>query len=91
MGQKILLYAMALSLPLSLGAVVWQSVRYSVLRDEVKDMIARQEEWVDNNKRVISDIAVLSSSARIEEFAKSNLMLEKKPPEDVLQVVISKE
>jgi cell division protein FtsL len=91
MGQKILLYAMALSLPLSLGAVIWQSARYSTLKNEVKALVEHQEEWIDNNKRVISDIAVLSSSARIEEFAKANLMLEKKPPEDVLQVVISKE
>jgi cell division protein FtsL len=82
---------MALSLPLALGAVIWQSARYSTLKSEVKALVERQEEWVDNNKRLISDIAVLSSSARIEELARSNLMLEKKPPEDVLQVVISKD
>jgi cell division protein FtsL len=91
MGKKILLYAMALSLPLTLGAVIWQSARYSALKNEVKALATQQEEWVDNNKRVITDIAVLSSSARIETFAKSNLALEKKPPEDVLQVIISRE
>jgi cell division protein FtsL len=82
---------MALSLPLLLTVVVWQSARYSTLKDEVKILVERQEEWIDNNKRIIRDIAVLSSSARIEEFAKSNLMLEKKRPEDVLQVIISRE
>ncbi|MDR2098065.1 MAG: cell division protein FtsL [Spirochaetaceae bacterium] len=91
MRRKILLYAMALSLPLSLGAVIWQSARYSALRDEMKILTGRQQEWIDNNKRLIRDIAVLSSSARIEEFARANLTLEKKRPEDVLQVIISKE
>jgi hypothetical protein len=91
MRQKILLYAMALSLPLTLGAAVWQSARYSALKNEVRALAERQEEWIDNNKRVISDIAVLSSSARIEEFARSNPALEKKPPEDVLQVIISRD
>lgn len=91
MGRKILLYAMALSLPLLLGVAIWQSARYSTLKEEVKILAERQEEWIDNNKRLIRDIAVLSSSARIEEFARSNLMLEKKRPEDVLQVIIHRE
>ncbi|MDR0684060.1 MAG: cell division protein FtsL [Spirochaetaceae bacterium] len=91
MGRKILLYAMALSLPLLMGAVIWQSARYSTLKKEMKILAERQEEWIDNNKRLIMDVAVLSSSARIEEFARSNLMLEKKRPEDVLQVIIHRE
>jgi cell division protein FtsL len=82
---------MALSLPLLLGVVIWQSARYSALRDEMKVLIERQEEWIDNNKRLIRDITALSSSARIEELARSTLMLEKKRPEDVLQVIIGKE
>jgi cell division protein FtsL len=82
---------MALSLPLLLGVVVWQSARYSSLKKEMNILAERQEEWIDNNKRLIMDMAILSSSARIEEFAKSNPMLEKKRPEDVLQVIIHKE
>jgi cell division protein FtsL len=57
----------------------------------MKILTGRQQEWIDNNKRLIRDIAVLSSSARIEEFARANLALEKKRPEDVLQVIIIKE
>lgn len=91
MERKIFLYAMALSLPLLMGAVIWQSTRYSALKEEMKILALRQEEWIDNNKRLIRDIAVLSSSARIEEFARSNPALEKKRPEDVLQVIIHRE
>jgi cell division protein FtsL len=79
---------MAVSLPLSLGIVIWQTARYYELKGEVNVLLERQREWIDNNKRLIRDLTALSSSARIEEFARSNLMLEKKPPEDVLQVII---
>jgi cell division protein FtsL len=82
---------MAVSLPLSLGVVIWQSARYSALKDEVSVLLERQREWIDNNKRLIRDITALSSSARIEDFARSKLMLEKKRPEDVLQVIIGRE
>jgi cell division protein FtsL len=91
MGSKFFLYFMALSISLSLGVTVWQSARYAALKREVQTLVERQEEWIENNKRLITDIAVLSSSARIEDFAKENLMLEKKEPEEVLQVIIENE
>jgi cell division protein FtsL len=90
MVRKIFLYVMALSIPLALGAVVWQSARYSGLRKEIEVLTEHQEEWVNNNKRLIADITALSSPARIDEFAKLDPELEKKPPEDVLQVIISR-
>ncbi|MDR0410078.1 MAG: cell division protein FtsL [Spirochaetaceae bacterium] len=88
MGAKFFLYLMALSIPLSFGAAVWQTARYAALKREMSILVERQEEWIDNNKRLITDIAVLSSSARIESYAKSDARLEKKDPEEVLQVVI---
>ncbi|MDR1362531.1 MAG: cell division protein FtsL [Spirochaetaceae bacterium] len=91
MSGRFFLYAMAISIPLSLGAAVWQTARYAALKQEVRILLEQQEEWIDNNKRLITDIAVLSSSARIENFAKTNLSLEKKDPEDVLQVIIENE
>jgi cell division protein FtsL len=90
MGQKIFLYVMALTIPLSLGALVWHSARYSALKAEMRILTERQEEWVDNNKQLIADITALSSPARIAEFAKLNLGLEKKAPEDVLQIIINR-
>jgi cell division protein FtsL len=91
MGSKFFLYFMALSISLSLGAAVWQSARYAALKREAQALVERQEEWIENNKRLITDIAVLSSSARIEDFAREKLGLEKKEPEEVLQVIIENE
>jgi cell division protein FtsL len=79
---------MVLSVPLALGAAAWQSARFASLQKNVDMLNEKQEELVDSNKRIITDIAVLSSSARIEKFAKTNLGLDKKRPEEVLQVRI---
>ncbi|MDR1257071.1 MAG: cell division protein FtsL [Spirochaetaceae bacterium] len=90
MGRNIFLYAMVLCIPLALGAVVWQSARYSALGREIRVLTERQDEWVNGNKRLIADIMALSSPARIDQFARLNPGLEKKPPEDVLQIIISR-
>ncbi|MDR2602097.1 MAG: cell division protein FtsL [Spirochaetaceae bacterium] len=88
MGRLILLYAIVLSIPLSLGASAWQAARYDALKTELELLNKEQERLVDDNKRLITEIAGLSSSARIEEFARGPLGLNKKSPEDVLQIRI---
>ena len=84
------LYFFVLTIPLFLGIVVWQSVRYVELDRNVRRLEAVQENWVENNKKLIAGIAVLSSSRRIEQVAVHDLGLSKVRPEDVLQVRISR-
>ena len=83
-----LLYFFVLSIPVFLGLVAWQSVRYTELNKNVRDLEAVQEGWVNNNKKLIAGIAVLSSSARIERIAIQDLRLSKIRPENVTQVRI---
>ena len=82
------LYFAALTIPLMLALVVWQSNRYSALKLELERLEEAQAEWVESNKRLIAGIAVLSSPERIEHIARNDLMLKKIRPEDVLQVRI---
>jgi cell division protein FtsL len=84
-----LLYFIVLTIPLLLGITAWQSARYNQLDREVRRLEAVQETWVENNKRLIAGIAVLSSSERIEQIALHDLRLTKIQPEDVLQIRIS--
>jgi cell division protein FtsL len=84
-----LLYFFVLTIPLLLGITAWQSTRYNELDREVRRLEAVQEDWVENNKRLIAGIAVLSSSERIEQIAIHDLALKKIRPEDVLQIRIS--
>jgi cell division protein FtsL len=88
--QLIFLYFIALSIPLFLGIIAWQSSRYAALEREVKQLEVSQEEWIENNKRLIAGVAVLSSPKRIEKIARDELGLSKVHPEDVLQIRIER-
>ena len=82
------LYLMAVSIPLFLSLIVWQSNRYQNLYRELSRMEQTQGEWVESNKRLIAGIAEYSSPDRIEHIAQNQLELRKIRPEDLLQVKI---
>ena len=82
------LYFLVFSIPLFLGLMIWQSVQYSHLDRNVRNLEAVQEDWVESNRKLIAGIAVLSSTGRIEQIAQNDLGLEKMQPEDILQIII---
>ena len=86
-----LLYFIVFTIPVFLGLTAWQSVRYSKLDKGLRRLEATQEDWVESNKKLAAGIAVLSSSARIEQIAVYDLGLSKMQPEDVLQVRIEED
>ena len=88
MKKIFFIYLMAVTIPLLLGLVVWQSTRYQKLHRETIRLEQVQAEWVDNNKRMIGGIAEQSSPERIEHIAKNQLNLRKIRPENILQVRI---
>ncbi|MDR2768787.1 MAG: cell division protein FtsL [Treponema sp.] len=88
MKRRFFFYFIVISIPLLLALVTWQSARYGDLERELEKLETTQEEWVENNKRLIAGIAVLSSPDRIEHIALDELGLEKKTPEEVLQISI---
>jgi cell division protein FtsL len=79
---------MTLTIPVFLGLVVWQSVRYANVEREVEHLEIQQKEWVKSNKSLIEGIAVLSAAERIEYIAVYELGLSKVMPEHVLQIRI---
>ena len=86
--RYMLIYFFMLWIPVFLGFAAWQSVRYSELEKNVRHLEAVQEDWVENNRRLIAGIAILTSSARIEQIAVHDLGFSKVRPENVLQVRI---
>lgn len=88
MGKKVVLYFMALSAPLALGLSAWQSTRYAVLKRDVERNNRLQIELIEKNRRLITEIAALSASSRIDKLARDNLGLDTKKPEDVLHLSI---
>ncbi|MDR1470847.1 MAG: cell division protein FtsL [Spirochaetaceae bacterium] len=88
MAKKVVLYGVVLSIPLFLLGAVWQGERYAALWGEVERLAESQEKVIEENRRLIAEITVLSSSARIENIAKTSLGFEKKVPEEVIEVTI---
>ncbi len=86
--RYLLLYFIVLTIPLCLGLLVWQSNRYQNLVKELERLEQSQTEWIESNKRLIAGIGEYSSPERIESIAKSELELQKIPPEYFLQVKI---
>jgi cell division protein FtsL len=91
MRRYVVLYAVALTIPLFFALTIWQSNRYTALKQEIKRLEEAQADWVESNKRLIAGIAVLSSPERIEHIAQNELELSKIKPEDVLQIRIEGE
>ena len=89
-GRYGLFYFFILTIPIFMGIVAWQSVRYAKLEKDVRDLEAVQEELVVKNRKLIENIAVLSSPSRIEKIAVDDLRLSKILPENVLQVRIDR-
>lgn len=89
MIRRCLFYFLVITVPLFLGLLTWQSARYGDLEREIQRLEKTQEEWVENNKRLIAGIVFLSSPDRIEHIARDELGLEKKRPEEVLHISIN--
>jgi len=87
--RYLLLYFIVFTIPLFLGLLVWQSNRYQNLLKELERLEQTQTEWIESNKRLIAGIGEYSSPERIENIAKSQLDLQKIPPEYFLQVKIT--
>jgi cell division protein FtsL len=83
------MYFLVLTIPVFLGGLVRQSYKYDELKDTTNRLEKEQEDWVSKNRRLIADIALLSSSERIEQIVSSRLHLVKKQPEEVLQIRIT--
>lgn len=85
-----LLYFIVFTIPLFLGLIAWQSARYSNLERQTRILEADQEKWIESNKRLIADIATLTTSEKVERIAYYDMGLKKIAPENVLQVWIER-
>ena len=85
-----LLYFITFTIPLFLGLTAWQSARYSDLEKQTKKLEIDQEKWVESNKHLIADIAIITTSEKVERIALEDMGLSKIQPENVLQVWIER-
>ncbi len=67
-----------------------QSGKYQSLKKEVVDLEKKQERLIEENKRLITDISVLSSSDRIESIAENDLGMRKAETDEIVRVEMRK-
>lgn len=63
-----------------------QAKRYADLEDEVYSLERKQEKLVEENKKLITEIGILSSSDRIESIAEDELGMRKAESEEIIRV-----
>lgn len=76
----------AIAIPALLFVNSLQALRYKKLEREVASLEKKQIELVEENKRLITNISLLSSSDRIEKIASTELNMHKAESEEIIRV-----
>lgn len=88
--KKILVVLLTICIPLSLVIVVLQSSRYVILEREIRDYNKAQYEIIEENKKKISGISILSRPQRIEKIAIEELKMRKANSPEILRIEITR-
>lgn len=86
--KTVLICIFTLSIPLMLILYAMQTKKYTDLTREIADLESKQEKLIEENKKLVSDISMLSSAERIEKIAVEELGMHKAEPEDIVRVEI---
>ena len=77
---------LALCIPGALAIGGMRSRKYADLNKDVTDLETRQQTLVDENKNLITDISLLSSTDRIERIAEEELGMRQAESEEIVRV-----
>ena len=86
LGWKIFTIVCAILVPLLFALNAMQAARYMKIQNEVKALEQKQVELVEENKRLITDISLLSSGERIGKIAEEELGMRKAESEEIVRV-----
>lgn len=80
-----------LLIPFMLFMYGFQAKRYSKLKIEIKALEQKQEKLIEENKKIVNEISILSSADRIEKIAVEELGMHKAQAEDIVRVEMTGE
>lgn len=86
--KNVFIFMFVLSIPALFALDSMQSCRYSDLENAVKALEKEQNASIETNKKLIIDIGILSSSARIEKLAVEKLGMHKAASDEILRIDI---
>ena len=81
--KGVLICFVAVSIPGLLILNAFQSRKYKELEDTVQELEEKQMRLVEQNKKLITDISLLSSSSRIESLAGGELNMKEAESEEI--------
>ena len=84
--KRLLVIFCAVLVPLLFALNAIQADRYMKAQDEIKALEQKQVELVAENKRLITDISLLSSGERIGKIAEEELGMRKAESEEIVRV-----
>lgn len=82
---------LAASVPAMLILYGLQAKKYRDLTKEVVELERKQEKLIEENKRIVSEISVLTNAERIEKIAVEDLGMHKAEAEDIVRVEMTGE
>lgn len=88
---KILICIFVLSIPFMLILYAHKARQYTMLANEIAELEAKEEALIEENQKLINDIAVLTSAERIEKLAVDELGMHKAESEDIVRVEMTGE
>lgn len=88
--QTVLFCSVAAAIPMLLVLNARQAERYRDLKNEIISLEKKQEDLINENKKLISDITVLSSADRIEKIAEEDLGMKKADSGDIIRLEVNK-
>ena len=88
-ARKVVVLVLVLTVPVFLSLETWEALRYRRLQSEVQELMEEQREWIETNKRVLANISLFRSPARIEKLALEELGLTEPTPDQVLRIEIT--
>ncbi len=84
--EGVIVCLVAVSIPCMLIFNAMQSRKYADLEKQVLDLEKKQQELVEENKKLITDISLLSGSDRIERIAERELDMRKAETDEIIRV-----
>ena len=89
--QVFLIIIFAISIPMLLCLYAFQAKRYTDLTKEIKELESKQERLIEDNKKLVGEISILSSAERIEQIAVDELGMHKAESDDIIRVEMTGE
>ena len=89
--EVFLIIIFAVIIPALLCLYAFQAKRYTDLTKEIKELESKQERLIEDNKKLVGEISILSSAERIEQIAVDELGMHKAESDDIIRVEMTGE